>query len=355
MIGGGRRIESNRVGRRVKGFLLPLFRAAGFASPRFLMAVLRQSRTAHGNTGFYVFSLRLRVHIRTRVVPDGLGPFGFANCNEASCSLSDPIRSAAAAMMLTARRAARPLLRLTGAGGAPPVRAEFTRSFLDFFKKGNTEAIDEAKAKAKARLKDEMSRGYFEDISEIRKNAGKIATASKIIIPEVAALKFPDLALESPDAGALQLPLVAALPGEDHCEASTTVVPDVSLVCLSFRASSQKMAESWSLPFLDAFGAGGRVQAYEVSFIDSWLLSSSPMRRACLKMMRKSSNPQRHVVYAFGDNYDFRRKLQIQNLLTGYIYLVDRLGRIRWQGFGSATQEELSSLTACTSSLLDEK
>jgi hypothetical protein len=26
----------------------------------------------------------------------------------------------------------------------------------------------------------------------------------------------------------------------------------------------QKMAESWSLPFLDAFGAAGKVQVYEV-------------------------------------------------------------------------------------------
>ncbi|XP_062230246.1 uncharacterized protein LOC133927942 [Phragmites australis] len=178
-----------------------------------------------------------------------------------------------------------------------------------------------------------MSRGYFADISEIRKNAGKIAAADKVIIPEIDAVKFPDLAVESPDAGALHLPLVAPTPQDADHEAGDTVVPDVSLVCLSFRASSQKMAESWSLPFLDSFGAANKIHVYEVSFIDSWLLSSSPVRRVFLKVMRKSNNPHRHVVYAFGDHYDFRKKLQILNLLTGYIYLVDRLGRIRWQGF----------------------
>ncbi|CAM0957512.1 unnamed protein product [Alopecurus aequalis] len=268
-------------------------------------------------------------------------------------------------MMLRAARAAGPLLRLssTGAvgekirGGIPSTPAVFTRGFLDFFKTGDKKAAEnaEAKAKAKARLTDEMSRGYFEDISEIRKNGGKIAVANKVIIPEAAAVKFPDLALESPVGGALQLPLVASPPENNSLESGGTVVPDASLVCLSFRASSQKMAESWSLPFLDVFGAAGKVQAYEVSFIDSWLLSSRPVRRAFLKMIKKSNNPQRHVVYAFGDHYDFRKELQIVNLLTGYIYLVDRLGRIRWQGFGSATQEELSSLTACTAILLDEK
>lgn len=267
--------------------------------------------------------------------------------------------------MLRAARAAGPHLRLSSAGavgerirgGVPSTPAVFTRGFFDFFKKGDKEAAEnaEAKAKAKARLSEEMSRGYFEDISEIRKNGGKIAVANKVIIPEVDAVKFPELALESPVGGALRLPFVVSPPEDNSPEAGATVVPDASLVCLSFRASSQKMAESWSLPFLDAFGAAGKVQAYEISFIDSWLLSSSPVRRAFLKVMRKSNNPQRHAVYAFGDHYDFRKELQIVNLLTGYIYLVDRLGRIRWQGFGLATQEELSSLTACTSILLDEK
>ncbi|RCV16012.1 hypothetical protein SETIT_3G103000v2 [Setaria italica] len=260
--------------------------------------------------------------------------------------------------MLRARGAAGALLRLAGAGafaqsgGAPPLaRAAFTRGFLDLHKMVNKEAIE----KEKARLKDEMSRGYFADISEIRKNQGKIATASKAIIPEADAVEFPDLVVESPDGGALHLPLVAPAPEDDGGEAGVGVIPDASLVCLSFRASSQKMAESWSSPFLDAFGADKNIHVYEVSFIDSWLLSSSPVRQAFLKVMRKSNNPQRHIVYAFGDHYDFRKKLQIINLLTGYIYLIDRQGRIRWQGFGSATQEELSSLTASTSILLDDK
>ncbi|AQK92718.1 hypothetical protein Zm00014a_012560 [Zea mays] len=261
-------------------------------------------------------------------------------------------------MMVRARDAARALLRLAGARAGvhrdyfPPLaRATFARAFLDFRKTGNKEAIE----KDKARLTDELSRGYFQDFAEIRENAGKIATASKVIIPEVDAVKFPDLDVDSPDGGALHLPLVAPTLQADDGEAGDHKIPGASLVCLSFRASSLKMAESWSLPYLDAFGAAKNMHVYEVSFIDSWVLSLSPMRRAFLKAMRKSNNPRRHVVYAFGDHYDFRKKLQIINLLTGYIYLVDGLGRIRWQGSGSATQEELSSLTACTSILLDEK
>uniref|UniRef100_A0A0D9WDD3 Uncharacterized protein n=1 Tax=Leersia perrieri TaxID=77586 RepID=A0A0D9WDD3_9ORYZ len=252
-----------------------------------------------------------------------------------------------------------------GAGGSSlAARAVFARGFFDF--KVDPSKV-EKKEKDKARLKDEMSRSYFADISEIRDNAGKLAKANKILIPEIAAVKFPGLSVEFPDGRALNLPLVATPQNNDPQDgnavdaqnddrkAGDMAVPDASLVCLSFRASSQNMAESWSQPFLDAFSSAGNIQVYEVSFIDSWLFSSSPLKGLFIKMMRKSNNPQRNIVYSFGDHYYFRKGLNIRNLLTGYIYLVDRLGRVRWQGFGSATQEELSSLTACTSILLDKK
>ncbi|OAY77602.1 hypothetical protein ACMD2_07298 [Ananas comosus] len=177
-----------------------------------------------------------------------------------------------------------------------PHALALARSFLDLHKMGSREAIEKEKTRlaflpdlafalsffvhylAPPRLfalntrSDELSRGYFADISEIRQNGGKIALANKTIIPAAAAVNFPNL---------------------------------------------ERMAESWSLPFVDAFSASGKIQIYEVSFIDSWLLSLGPVKHLFLKIMKKSSNPQRQIVYAFGDNYDFRKKLQILNLLTG--------------------------------------
>jgi ATPase complex subunit ATP10 len=63
--------------------------------------------------------------------------------------------------------------------------------------------------------------------------------ATEVIIPEVAAAKFPELPLESPGGGALRLLFVAPPPEYSSPEAAGAVVPDASLVCLSFRASSQ--------------------------------------------------------------------------------------------------------------------
>ncbi|XP_040966276.1 uncharacterized protein [Gossypium hirsutum] len=58
--------------------------------------------------------------------------------------------------------------------------------------------------------------------------------------------------------------------------------------------------------------------------------------------MRKSRDGakdalQRRIVYSFGDHCYFRKELKILNLITGYIFLLDKFGIIRWRGFGLAT------------------
>ncbi|XP_073286606.1 mitochondrial ATPase complex subunit ATP10-like isoform X2 [Primulina huaijiensis] len=241
--------------------------------------------------------------------------------------------------------------------GAPAAPSTFIRS-IHFWLFGPQIGSKEAIEKERARLKDEMNRGYFADMAEMKQHGGKIAMANKIIIPASAAAKFPMLDVNYSDGSSLKLPITSA--GNDANTPKLNVAK-VTLLCLSFRASSQPMIDSWSLPFLDTFGHSGDVQLYEISFIDSWLLTRNPIKKLLLKIMRKPKPGgtkdflQRRIVYSFGDHYYFRKELRILNLLTGYIFLIDKMGRIRWQGFGSAKQEELISLLSCTSLLLDEK
>ncbi|VFQ71542.1 unnamed protein product [Cuscuta campestris] len=225
--------------------------------------------------------------------------------------------------------------------------------FIDIYQLGNKAAIE----KERARLSDELSRGYFADMSEMKEHGGKIAMANKIIIPAIAAVKFPPLEVNYSNCSILKLPITCY--GKDSADAN---VPRASLLCLSFRASSEPMIHSWSVPFVDAFRDSNKVHLYEISFVDSWLLSRNPMKKLLLRVMkkpkpdlRKDDVLQRQIVYSFGDHYEFRKELKILNLLTGYIYLVDKYGRIRWQGFGSATPEETASLLSCTSLLLQEE
>ncbi|KAE8733078.1 vacuolar protein sorting-associated protein 41-like protein [Hibiscus syriacus] len=224
--------------------------------------------------------------------------------------------------------------------------------FFDIYKLASKKEIE----KERARLADELNRGYFDDLSELKQHGGKIAKASKILIPAIVANKFPAVDVIYSDGRKSKLPITFDGNGSD---ASKLAVPKACLVCLSFRANSQAMVDSWSKPFYEAFSESKNVQLYEVSFIDSWLLCLNPIKQLLLRFMRKSSNGedtlQRHVVYSFGDHYYFRKEFKILNLLTGYIFLLDKFGRIRWQGFGLAKQEELSSLLSCTTVLLEEK
>lgn len=224
--------------------------------------------------------------------------------------------------------------------------------FLDIYQLGNKTAIE----KERARLADEMNRGYFADISELNQHGGKIAMANKIIIPAMAAIKFPALEVNYSDGTTVKLPKTS---NGDIVGVDKSAIPKASLLCLSFRANSQAMIDSWSGPFIDAFSNSKDVQLYEVSFIDSWFLRLNPIKQLLLRIMKKSNGGkdalQKQIVYSFGDHYYFRKELKVLNLLTGYIFLLDKFGRIRWQGFGLATQEELSSLLSCASLLLEEK
>lgn len=42
-------------------------------------------------------------------------------------------------------------------------------------------------------------------------------------------------------------------------------------------------------------------------------------------------------------------------MYTGYAFLLDRQNRIRWQGCGEATQEEILTMITCAERLVKEK
>lgn len=172
----------------------------------------------------------------------------------------------------------------------------------------------------------------------------------------MVAVKFPDIKVNFSDGKTMKLPIRISDYAVDSDKSS---VPKASLVCLSFRAISQEMINSWTVPFAKAFSNSKDVNLYQVSFIDSWLLCRAPIKRLLLWSMKKPNHNenkdtlQGKMVYSFGDHYYFRKELKLVNLLTGYIFLLDDFGRVRWQGCGSATDDELSSLLSCTSLLLD--
>jgi hypothetical protein len=52
---------------------------------------------------------------------------------------------------------------------------------------------------------------------------------------------------------------------------------------------------------------------------------------------------------------DIATKLLLPNKFTGYAYLIDDLGRVRWRGCGKAEDEDLEALYKCAQELLYEQ
>lgn len=71
----------------------------------------------------------------------------------------------------------------------------------------------------------------------------QIAMANKIIIPAVMAMKFPDFEVNFSDGRTLKLPIRS---NGNVADDDASAIPKASLLCLSFRASSQV----WDLQLL---------------------------------------------------------------------------------------------------------
>ncbi|KAA3470134.1 restriction of telomere capping 1 [Gossypium australe] len=96
-------------------------------------------------------------------------------------------------------------------------------------------------------------------MSELKQHGGKIALANKILIPGIAARKFPAV-------GVIY---------SDGIKSKLSIVFDASGIDASKLAA---MVDSWSKPFYDTFSESKSVRLYEVSFIDSWLLCLNPIK-----------------------------------------------------------------------------
>ncbi|KAL2654259.1 hypothetical protein R1flu_022387 [Riccia fluitans] len=73
-----------------------------------------------------------------------------------------------------------------------------------------------------------------------------------------------------------------------------------------------------------------------------------------LHVLSTGSQPPGRTLYAFGDLYYLRKELGIPNMLSGYVFLVDTKGRVRWRASGFATAEELASMISCIERFLGE-
>ncbi|KAK9865425.1 hypothetical protein WJX84_005808 [Apatococcus fuscideae] len=211
----------------------------------------------------------------------------------------------------------------------------------------------EKTAERKQRLKEDIDKGYFDDFGQMKTTHGKIFPAQGMDASK--APLFPKITVHAPDGSESQFP------PEERAEAS--------LICLAFRSGAEDSLTSWRRPFQQHFHSSGKhahVALYELALIDSQVMSIWPFRQLILSGGGRQQQAAAAAgsaaaelpataLWYFHDVRPIIRAIGCTNKLTGYAYLVDKRGRIRWRASGQAQPDELHSLLQTSDDLVSSQ
>ncbi|EIE20745.1 hypothetical protein COCSUDRAFT_57309 [Coccomyxa subellipsoidea C-169] len=191
-----------------------------------------------------------------------------------------------------------------------------------------------------------MKRGYFDDFKDLKETQGRMFQASEQLSPAGTSPHLPPMAVVEPGGAEVLFP-----PSQDSMR--------VGLLCIAFRAGAEDKLRSWSEPFREAMQGRSGARWFDMSLVESVVMRIWPFKQMILRSgLTKPTAPaeacqlQPEHIFHFGDATEIRRVLGMTNRLTGYAYLIDGKGRVRWRGSGQATAAEAENLVACSKELL---
>jgi mitochondrial ATPase complex subunit ATP10 len=198
----------------------------------------------------------------------------------------------------------------------------------------------------------ERAYGHFWMISDLAKVGKKPTLAS--VIPEEHAQEFPFFSNFS------------VLSTDETVDVPTYFLRDnrandpsaqCTLVAIAYKDHGYKLLPSWTDPFEAAYGVGNpRAKAMRLTITEgkfTKMLLSGFIKRN----FRKSTSPelQSQTLLCFGPEdttlLQFNDALRMHNTLTGYVFLLDGLGRVRFAGSGEASEDEAKQLVQLAAQL----
>uniref|UniRef100_A0A7S1ZNM4 Uncharacterized protein n=2 Tax=Ditylum brightwellii TaxID=49249 RepID=A0A7S1ZNM4_9STRA len=130
-----------------------------------------------------------------------------------------------------------------------------------------------------------------------------------------------------------------------------------TLVTISYKDFGHKLLPSWTEPFKSTFSSS-RYEVVHISVVEGFFfrLLKRPITSS-QKQGTPSDQWDRTLTY-FDENVeelaDFRDALRMHNTLTGYVFLLDGLGRVRFVGSGKAAEEDVEKLLEFAKELTPE-
>jgi hypothetical protein len=216
-------------------------------------------------------------------------------------------------------------------------------------------------------LTDTQALARWLDISVVKRQGrafenrhGEFSADTELVAPE-DALMFPALQVTNLEKQDMTLP-------------PTSPVGEPTLMCFAFRHYGTNLTKSWSEPFLRLTG-GRCVEIYFIEYVPlsidlltAWSLGLTPAhspthrygfmafaKSLFISNLRGGALPERHAdtVVKFGGVRDFGADLLLPNKYTGYAFLLDGDGRVRWRASGQATEPELDGMVRAAKALRD--
>lgn len=201
----------------------------------------------------------------------------------------------------------------------------------------------------------ELAHGYFWMVGDLDATGGKPTLSNDYIIPAKNAEPFPELLAgvetlsDSDDKNnRVELPqffLRKNRSGDEHAQCT--------LVAIACRDYGFKQLKSWTQPFQEVFREEDRVELVHLHITEGWF-SSSVLQSMIRSMVKKNTPVEDHetTLLCFRKTLEgFRDSLRIHNQMTGYVFLLDGKGRIRFAGSGEATDEDVEKIIRFTHEL----
>ncbi|KAL3766403.1 hypothetical protein ACHAWO_008067 [Cyclotella atomus] len=197
----------------------------------------------------------------------------------------------------------------------------------------------------------EHEMGYFWALKELEKTNNKPILSNESIIPAAEAEKFPTLTgLNCLNDEVVDIP--DFFNRDNQTKDATAQCTLVAISCKDFGA---KLLPSWIDPFTSQLvnsSDGYKFQTVRITINEGRIAKLlSPLILSGTKKNIPTEDHERTLLY-YGNAEEWRDILRMHNMYTGYVYLVDGIGRVRWAGSGGGDEEEVANMIRCAKELV---
>lgn len=186
----------------------------------------------------------------------------------------------------------------------------------------------------------EHALGYFWAIKDLSLTNNKPILSNETLIPAAEAEMFPSLK-ELVNLNEETVDIPDFFIRNNRSKDSSAQCTLVAISCKDFGA---QLLPSWTDPFDKTLRTGRDADRYEVVrvTINEGRIAKllSPFILSGTKKNVPGKDHKNTLLY-YGDAEEWRDILRMHNIYTGYLFLVDGVGRVRWAGSGGGSDEEV--------------